>query len=488
MKHKILQLTLFIVAVLVLGACSDAFFNEIPSDRITPDEYYMSANDAELSTRASSAILLDYAPRMVCSNELLSDLTVTTQNADLNWQEINNHEINVDNPYIDPAPLYQIIVNSNESLQYIDSITTIDQDMTDIDVHVYKGNLIGIRSWAYFMLVRLYGEAAYIADNMPKLPDGDLPYLSRTDMLDTLVNQLLPYLDIDYTDIPSYSMYNKALIGEIYLEKQDYQNAATYLQLAIEGYENSGDKYKITKSYQKDWWREIFINATQNLDEIMIAVPFSITEQQPNPIESWYRYTDEYIAKPTSYIVKLFEDQENIRGRKPDVFRGLGVSYDTIDGGHLMVKKYDLDETLLNSSDIILYRAADIHLLLAEALNRLGETEIALAILGEGYNEYDGWSRNVGIRGRAYLAAVTMNDIPSGANVTNYVEDLIVQERAMELAFEGKRWFDLMRVARRRGNSYLADRVAAKFSDSNMASKIKEQLKDEKNWYLPFKK
>ena len=34
-----------------------------------------------------------------------------------------------------------------------------------------------------------------------------------------------------------------------------------------------------------------------------------------------------------------------------------------------------------------------------------------------------------------------------------------------ELAFEGERFYDLMRVAQRRGdNAYLADRIAAKFS------------------------
>ena len=69
------------------------------------------------------------------------------------------------------------------------------------------------------------------------------------------------------------------------------------------------------------------------------------------------------------------------------------------------------------------------------------------------------------------------------------IEDLIMQERQLELAFEGKRWFDLMRVARRRNdNAYLANKVAAKFDDPVKAEEVRQRLLNEENWYLPFNK
>jgi len=47
----------------------------------------------------------------------------------------------------------------------------------------------------------------------------------------------------------------------------------------------------------------------------------------------------------------------------------------------------------------------------------------------------------------------------------------------------------LIRVALRRGNpAYLADKVAAKFSDPAKAAEIKNKLMVESNWYLPYKK
>ena len=65
----------------------------------------------------------------------------------------------------------------------------------------------------------------------------------------------------------------------------------------------------------------------------------------------------------------------------------------------------------------------------------------------------------------------------------NFVEDKIMEEAALELAFEGNRFHDLMRVAiRRNDNSYLADRVAAKHIQNKEA--IRSKLMDRKSWYL----
>lgn len=69
--------------------------------------------------------------------------------------------------------------------------------------------------------------------------------------------------------------------------------------------------------------------------------------------------------------------------------------------------------------------------------------------------------------------------------VQEAVEDLIVNEMAMELAFEGTRFSDLCRVATRRGDAdYLAKRVAMRGGTENAA--LHSYLKNKKNWYLPF--
>lgn len=83
-----------------------------------------------------------------------------------------------------------------------------------------------------------------------------------------------------------------------------------------------------------------------------------------------------------------------------------------------------------------------------------------------------------------YGVTLTKEDIYNGTHddvVQDCVEDLIVDESALELAFEGTRFFDLMRVADRRHNpDYLAERV------SNRNQALRGKLQNRNNWFFPL--
>ena len=82
------------------------------------------------------------------------------------------------------------------------------------------------------------------------------------------------------------------------------------------------------------------------------------------------------------------------------------------------------------SCNWIVYRYADILLMKAEALSQLEQFPEALDIINK-------------IRRRAGVPDLTL------ASSAVAFEDAILEERALELAFEGKRWFDLLRMGRR---------------------------------------
>ena len=76
--------------------------------------------------------------------------------------------------------------------------------------------------------------------------------------------------------------------------------------------------------------------------------------------------------------------------------------------------------------------------------------------------------------------------IPSLASLPDsilFVEDKIQEELALETAFEGNRFQDLMRFAiRRNDNAYLADKVAAKHTTDKQA--IRNKLMNKENWFV----
>ena len=107
---------------------------------------------------------------------------------------------------------------------------------------------------------------------------------------------------------------------------------------------------------------------------------------------------------------------------------------------------------------------------------------------------YDGWytiSDSVIVKGKkgrnSVIDSIYVNYIPT-AYMVDKVEQMIVDEMALETAFEGHRFYDLMRVAMRREDpSFLADKVARRAGeeagrDEALFNKLNDPTYD--SWYL----
>ena len=151
-------------------------------------------------------------------------------------------------------------------------------------------------------------------------------------------------------------------LGELYLEKNDYVNAADFLKKAIESYGNGTVQYKLDRTYTNEGWKNIFVNSENGAIENISTVPFNFNESQPNPLTKWMLATDMFMVKPTSAVVDSFKTQMQLTNTLGDLARGIKVTYDTTSTGEAYISKYAIDKGEPYSSDIILSRAADLQI------------------------------------------------------------------------------------------------------------------------------
>jgi hypothetical protein len=204
-----------------------------------------------------------------------------------------------------------------------------------------------------------------------------------------------------------------------------------------------------------------------------------------------------------------------------------------VGGSSKRIKNYSVFDKY-SSRNVHIYRRAMVYLRLAEALNRAGYPRFAFEFLKNGVNNQviaervipyyradSVWISQFDFPNIQYVieeplgstspTTMGIHSVGSGySSVNEYyvmpddtlltdesarlqyqiakVEDLIVDEEALEFAFEGYRFYDLMRVALRRNDpSYLANRVYNRRGAENagtMRSLIQADLNDTRTWYL----
>lgn len=308
------------------------------------------------------------------------------------------------------SALYKSILSANNVIEN-------SEDATEI------GEAKFLRALSYFKLVMVFGDVTVNLSAAPDITDGSL--LVRQPAADVYNTVIIPDLQDAIAALGTAIIEGRAsklaaqaLLGKVYLYRGDYGNAATQLAEVVNG--AAAAEVMLQANYA-----DIFGEANDLNSEIIYSTQISSSisdEYGFSEFWSWYGGLDTKSLMPIDptqgpNIVAAYEASPG------DLRRTVCV-----DTSVMASPKFP--QTGGEDHDWIEIRLADVILMYAEALNENGASASeALGLLDE-------------IRTRAGVAVLD----PATLNTQELVREAIQQERRLELAFEGHRWFDLVRT------------------------------------------
>ncbi len=555
--------------VLLLTSCDD-FFAPETGDMLPEENFVGDYTELYSGFMGLAASLQQVADQASFLEGLRGDLLEPTANAPRDFWDVYNYESLSANKLADPVGYYNLILNANDYIEHTREFMLLNPTaLSETEYNGLIGGAIRFKVWAYLQLAKIYGEAVYFETTITEFQDlSKFPTLDYDQVIEKCRNLMevgesgingmteirwSSVLFPGQADSPTNLMWNRicppseVLLAEIYLNQFEYQKAWDQcLAIIKRGGENEAS-YQLNLSEYNGEWKQFGYTFVRK-EQITVAF-FDFSLKQTNRYIQYYsnNYPNQYLLRPSEANRYRFENQYNASGVLNDQYRGSGVSYKYVNGDWVMQKflagHESSDRIYLNDVQISLYRAAEVHLFMIEALVGMGRFEEALGFLNNGvgsfYNATVGKFNppfeaypsclyrtsstsemaNRGVRGRVNLSEVGGFSLQSATALDTLVamqrlDSLLVEEISLELAGEGKAFYAMNRMARKwsalsnrswasewinrttesnpaelwgtKVSDYWAETISKKYSNG-YGPAIESMLKsDLNNWFIKF--
>jgi len=441
-----------LIVLIFIFSCSKDFLDRPLESGYSKDQFYETPDQLAVATNA--LYIAGWrgwvSDRFWVFSEIASGnaFTFDSRNRDFVTFSFNNRHEALENSW---GSLYGVIAQCNSVIIAIE--TQSGPSISEIQLNNALGEARTIRALAYFHLVRLFGdipiydntELAALNTEIRKNFASDVYRFIKEDL-----NFAIDNITHTKSSEPGRITANaaKALLAKVSLHTQDYTDAYNLTNQVI-----SSGEFSLMNNYG-----DLFLTENDNNNESIIALQWTNTGDynEGNGTQSHFAYSqitgfgDGWSSLAPS--IDLIQSFERIGGnvidrRFNETLMTPGTFYPNLNGGYTVssdpssysrhntgagIKKYVIGRPEYNGggaqqsypNNTYMLRYADVLLMHAESVLR-----------GGGGSAIDAENVLNMVRSRAGLGPITN---PSLNDVFN--------ERRHEFAFEGERWYDLLRM------------------------------------------
>lgn len=455
---KLLNILVILVIILTQSGCKKFLdYNPHEDYKITAADYFKSSSDYQ------ALVVGAYAPLgWLWANNVIGDVASDNsvsggESASVDWEfdQIDDYRVT---PY--NGKLKEAWIACYEGINRVNYLEENKSKLNFAGKDSLYGQAYFLRAYYYFELVKMFGDVPLFTQKLAISNTKSLKRSSKIEVYKQIENDLntaisvLPVSNPEKGRIIKYSA--EALLGKVYLYENKFDSAANVLEKII-----TSGKYSLVKNFS-----DIFLQAGENGPESVFEIQYS----NINPFYDWsfpgrgegnlavqscgvrnIAGNSPYAAGwslnlPTKELASAFAsgdarkattilDIEAYKAANPSF--GITYSIAPYKNTGLYNQKYQprqgessgqIELNYLNNYRVIRY--ADVLLMAAEANNRASSPNNTKA---QAYLNL--------VRARAY------GDASHATTATGTtLKQAIWDERRLELAMEGDRFFDLVRT------------------------------------------
>lgn len=476
-KIKKILFSVIFAAGLCQG-CGNFLDVDIP-DTLVKDDFWRSRDQARAALASVYTQLGNNVETFLKWGDLRSDIYAA-------HSSVSGHDKQMLEQYITPTnerakwnSVYQGINWANSFIKNIDRVLDYDQSVTPEEVVEMKGEAYGLRALFYFYLVRTFLDVPVILEPYesdlqspygPAVPEAQVLEVIESDLKMALEQAPASFVDpaLHYGRITKNAV--KALWADVKLWRGSEEDYKECIRLC----EELEAEYHSQMLDPENWFN---LFSPGNTSESIFEYQYMMDKGPASPLRDVFLREGPLglnmlaVQKnmKKAYFSATLGVSDTIRYPRTtlfgiEVFKYLGISFEQ--SGLYQYR----DAASGRKVHFIFYRFRELLLMKAEALAMQGKFEEALVPINR-------------IREVSGIEQLTSGEYGK----EKLFFDKLLAERVAELAFEGKQWFSLVRVARHTGyDDLLIDRIVETTLTVIKPQTLRARLMEKDGWFMPY--